>query len=173
MLSIKDFEQIYHDFFSQLVRIAYQFTFDMEASEDLCQEAFIRFYRHLERFPTHDDAKFWLIRVVKNLGINFYRKREKEQKKMERIQKMPQKQMKDGETLLLEKEMSSQVKKALEQIPENLRQTLILKEYSGMSYNEIAKAMNLTLSNVKIRIFRARALLAQLLNTEESYALSE
>lgn len=173
MLSIKDFEQIYHDFFSQLLRIAYQFTFDMEASEDLCQEAFIRFYRHLERFPTCDDAKFWLIRVVKNLGINFYRKREKEQKKMERIQKMPQKQMKDGETLLLEKEMSSQVKKALEQIPENLRQALILKEYSGMSYNEIAKAMNLTLSNVKIRIFRARALLAQLLNTEESYALSE
>lgn len=172
MLSIQDFEHIYHSFFSQLMRVAYQVTFDMEASEDLCQEAFIRLYHRLDQFPTCQDAQYWLIRVVKNLSINFYTKRKNEQKAVEKIKKAPSKKIKTGEELLLEKEMSVAVREALEKLPPKLKEVLILKEYSDMSYKEIAKAVNISVGNVKIRAFRARALLCELLKKEELGDLS-
>lgn len=169
MLVRSDFEQIYQDFFSDLMRIAYRVTYDMEAAEDVCQEAYIRLFDRLDKFPTRQDARYWLIRVVKNLSLNYYKKRKNEMKAVNRVKKQPVPQMKTGEELLLAAESEEEVRRALDQIPEKFRQVLVLKEYSGMNYREIGKVMGISEGNVKVRAFRARNLLEKLLSQEESH----
>lgn len=167
MLTKEDFDNIYDSFFSDLMRISYKITFDTEASEDVCQEAFIKLYHRLSLFPTKQDARYWLIRVVKNLSINCYKKRRNEVKAIEKIKKVPLPQHKTGEQLLIEAESHSLLKDALNQMPQNLKEVLVLREYSNLNYKEIAKALKITEGNVKVRAFRARALLQSILTKME------
>ena len=64
------FRQVYNEVFPVVMKVAYHVTYNQDVAEDICQDAFIRFYDKDMVFPTMDDAKFWLIRVVKNLAIN-------------------------------------------------------------------------------------------------------
>lgn len=169
MLIRNDFEQIYQEFFSDLMRISYRVTYDMEAAEDICQEAFIRLFDRLDQFPTCQDAKYWLIRVVKNLSLNHFKKRKNEIKAVNRIKKEPIRRDKTGEQVLVETESKEEVQQALEQIPEKFRTVLVLKEFSGMSYREIGKEMGISEGNVKVRAFRARNMLEKLLTQEGGY----
>jgi len=67
------------------------------------------------------------------------------------------------------KECAQEVRDALMKIPEKLRIVLILKEYEGMNYKEIAKVLGITEGNVKVRAFRARETLLSILNEGGSY----
>ena len=70
---------------------------------------------------------------------------------------------------LLMKESAQEVRDALMKLPEKLRVVLILKEYEGMNYKEIAKVLGITEGNVKVRAFRAREALFSLLNEGGSH----
>lgn len=167
-MTLSDYEQLYSSFFTDLLRIAYRVTFDTESSEDLCQEAFIRLYDRLANFPSQNDAKYWLIRVVKNLSINHYKRRKNEYQVIEKVKREPTASHKGGEQNLIEKEAKEYVSEALQQIPAQFREVLILREFSNLNYKEIAKALNTTEGNVKVRAFRGRAILEKILK-EKNY----
>ncbi len=169
MLIHSDFEELYKDFFSDLVWISFRITGSQEASEDICQEAFLRLHSRLEKFPTRQDARYWLIRVAKNLSLNYFKRRKTERKAIKKVKEQPLPQMKTGEELLLEEESVQLVKEALNRLPEKFSQVLILKEYSDLSYREIGKIMGISEGNVKVRAFRARNMLEQLLNKEDHH----
>ena len=63
----KSFRFVYEQVFPVVMRVAYHITYNMDVSEDICQEAFIRFYEKGIDFRSVDEAKYWLIRVVKNM----------------------------------------------------------------------------------------------------------
>lgn len=173
MLAKEDFDQIYSDFFADLMRISYRITFDTEASEDICQDAFIKLYHRLYLFPTCQDAKYWLIRVVKNLSINCFKRRKNEAKAIEKVKREPLASHKTGEELLLQSEAHSLVKEALAKLPPKLKDVLVLREYSGLNYKEIAKALSISESNVKVRAFRARAMLLSIMTKMEEENVSK
>ena len=163
-----EFKRLYDSTFQILFRVAFRVTGSAEAAEDLCQDSFFRLYEKNMVFPNPEEAKYWLIRVVKNAALNYAKRKERERKAYQRAFKEDYRQVETGEGLLVRKETSEEVQSALEKLPENLRMVLILKEYTEMNYKEIGKVLGISEGNVKVRVFRARERLAALLQAGNS-----
>ncbi|MDR1565774.1 MAG: RNA polymerase sigma factor [Treponema sp.] len=164
-----EFRRLYDTVFPILFRVAYRIAGSGEAAEDLCQEAFFRLYEKNMVFPTPDEAKYWLIRVVKNAALNYAKRKVRERKAYQKAFREDARVVETGENQLLKKESRDEVLKALERLPENLRIVLILKEYGELNYKEIGRALGISEGNVKVRVFRARERLAGLLAEDSSH----
>jgi RNA polymerase sigma-70 factor (ECF subfamily) len=161
--SIGEFRKLYETVFPILYRIAYRITSSEEAAEDLCQEAFFRIHEKNMVFPNPDEAKYWLIRVVKNASLNYAKRKVRERKAYQRAFQEEIKTVDTGEKILIEKETRKEVREALEKLPESLKVVMVLKEYGELNYKEIGRSLGISESNVKVRVFRARERLADLL----------
>lgn len=159
-----EFKCLYDSIFPVLFRVAYRIANSKEAAEDLCQDCFFRLYEKNIVFPSPEEAKYWLIRVVKNASLNYAKRKERERKAYQRAFREEVKREESGESALVRKETSHEVEAALKKLPENLRIVLILKEYAEMNYKEIGRVLGISEGNVKVRVFRARERLAALLN---------
>jgi len=158
------FSEVYEAWSPLLFRIVYRMTGRREAAEEIVQEAFIKYYERRDVLPTDEGLKYWLIRVARNLTLNHEKRRGRERRALERVFHEPAPKAEKGALeKLTDSEAVGDVQKALLLLPENLRTVLILKEYTGFAYAEIGKMLNITEGNVKVRVFRARARLAQLL----------
>lgn len=158
------FDEVYEAWSPLLFRIVYRMTGRREAAEEIVQEAFIKYFERRDVLPTDEGLKYWLIRVARNLTLNYEKRKGRERKALERVFHEPAPR---SERAALDRvtdaEAVGDVQKALLKLPENLRTVLVLKEYAGFAYAEIGKMMNISEGNVKVRVFRARAQLAQLL----------
>lgn len=162
------FREVYDEIFPAIYKVAYHVTYDADIAQDICQDAFVRFFDKDMTFPSMDDAKFWLIRVTKNLAINHVKRNVRESASIEKIKKAPvQNPFRDGASQLILDESQSAVRKAIAQLPEMYRTVIVLKEYSDLDYKEIGKILNISESNVKVRVHRARKELEVLLTREE------
>jgi RNA polymerase sigma-70 factor (ECF subfamily) len=159
-----EFRRLYDSTFPILFRVAFRIAGTAEAAEDLCQESFFRLYEKNMVFPNPEEAKYWLIRVVKNAALNYAKRKERERKAYQRAFREDYRREETGEGLLVKKETSEEIQSALNKLPENLRMVLILKEYAEMNYKEIGRVLGISEGNVKVRVFRARERLAALLN---------
>jgi RNA polymerase sigma-70 factor (ECF subfamily) len=162
-MSIDEFRRVYDSAFPVLFRIAYRIAGTAEAAEDLCQDAFFRLHEKNMVFPNTEEAKYWLIRVVKNAALNYAKRKERERKAYQRAFREDVRQEDTGEGQLIKKELRTEVLEALQKLPENLRMTLIFKEYAELNYKEIGRILGISEGNVKVRVFRARERLAALL----------
>jgi RNA polymerase sigma-70 factor (ECF subfamily) len=164
-----EFRKLYETVFPILFRVAYRITGSEEAAEDMCQEALFRLYEKNMVFPNPEEAKYWLIRVVKNASLNYAKRKDRERKAYQRAFREVTQTQETGEDALLKQETTAEVKEALEKLPENLRMVLILKEYGELNYKEIGRALGISEGNVKVRVFRARERLAGLLPKDGSH----
>ncbi len=165
----EDFKRIYQANYSLLMQVIMHIVYSLDIAEDLTQETFERFYLKNLTFPSDDEAKYWLLRVAKNLALNYVRKNKRDLNLVEKVKAMPQEVIykEDQDRHLIEQESTNRVKLALSQLPENLRLVLELKEFSNLDYKEIGKVLGISASNVKVRVFRARKKLEELLGGEE------
>ena len=150
----------------RVLNIAFQFTGRREEAEDLAQEIFLRVYRSLRRFDLTTSFLPWLVRVSRNLCIDEYRSRARERASLVGEEPDPERTPDQGPGPLrnLErKELEMQVRRGLERLPEELRTALILRDLQGLSYTEIAEALELPEGTVKSRIHRGRMELARVL----------
>jgi RNA polymerase sigma-70 factor (ECF subfamily) len=165
--SDKAFARLYETVFPMLMRVAYRITDSEDAAEDLCQEALFRLHEKRLSFPTNDDAKFWLIRVVKNAALNYAKRKTREKKAYQKAFHESRESEESSEVALMRMETRIAVKAALEKLPLNLRIVLILKEYADLNYKEIGRVLGISEGNVKVRVFRARERLSNILLKEE------
>ena len=168
--STEEFRKLYEKVFPILFRVSYRISNSEEAAEDLCQEAFFRLHEKNMVFPSPDDAKYWLIRVVKNASLNYAKRKVRERKAYQRAFREDTRTVETGENALLKKETRQEVREALEKLPENLRMVLILKEYGELNYKEIGRTLGISEGNVKVRVFRARERLAGFLSAVNGYS---
>ncbi|MDR2193918.1 MAG: RNA polymerase sigma factor [Treponema sp.] len=161
-LSQIEFHKLYNTVFPILFKVAYRIANSEEAAEDLCQDAFFRLYEKNMNFPSLDDAKYWLIRVVKNAALNYAKRKERERKAYQKAFREDTRVQETGEMTVLKKEIRAEIQNALNLLPENLRVVLILKEYAELNYKEIGKTLGISEGNVKVRVFRARERLANI-----------
>jgi RNA polymerase sigma-70 factor (ECF subfamily) len=162
-----EFRKLYETVFPILFRVAFRIAVNEEAAEDLCQEAFFKLYEKKMNFSSPDEAKYWLIRVVKNASLNYAKRKDRERKIYHKVFREEHKIDESGEDILIKKEARTEVKQALLKLPENLRTVLILKEYAELNYKEIGKMLGITEGNVKVRVFRARERLSAILAKED------
>ncbi|MPM26577.1 ECF RNA polymerase sigma factor SigW [bioreactor metagenome] len=162
------FKQVYEEVFPILMRVVYHVTNNQDLAEEICQEAFIRFFDKGMEFATLDDAKYWLIRVSKNLAINQVKRKAREMGMVEKLKKFPtiHANTSDGAQVLVEKETRKLVQEAIDQLPEKFRLVIVMKEYTDMDYKQIASVLHISESNVKVRVYRARKMLESILSQE-------
>ncbi|NNF62810.1 MAG: sigma-70 family RNA polymerase sigma factor [Acidimicrobiia bacterium] len=121
-------------------------------AEDLTQETFIRAYRGLDEFRGDAQLRTWLYRIGTNLALNA----------VTRQREAPTDQLPDTahqsspETDVELAHLRRHLSETIESLPESLRTPLILREYDGMSYQDIADDLDLPLNTVRTRILRAR-----------------
>jgi RNA polymerase sigma-70 factor (ECF subfamily) len=164
-----DFKAIYDETMQVIYKVSYRVVGDAEAAEDIAHDSLIKMSEKELVFPSLNDAKYWLIRVVKNASLNYAKRRGHEQRIYERVLYENSRQSETGETNYLKGETRKSVQDALDKLPENLKMTVVLREYAELSYKEIARVMGITEGNVKIRLFRARTLLAEIIGEENVY----
>ena len=162
-----DFRVIYQATMPVIFKVALRVAGNEEAAEDLCHDALIKMSEKDMVFPSVNDAKYWLIRVVKNASLNYAKRKGRERRAYERALKEDRRVVESGETELLKGDSVKRVQDALERLPDNLRTVLHLKEYAELNYKEIGRMLGITEGNVKVRVFRAREQLAKLIGEED------
>jgi RNA polymerase sigma factor (sigma-70 family) len=163
------FRVIYDETLTILMRIAWKIVLDQEIAEELCHDAYIKLYDRIHLFPDTDQAKYWLIRVVKNQSLNYAKRKQRERRAYEKILLETRHHSDSVETQVLKQEDCSAIQRAMLKLPEAMRVILIMKEYAELGYKDIAQALNISESNVKVRMFRARQKLAQIMEEGTSH----
>ena len=169
---LKDFKLIYNECYPLLMKICYHVVYNLDIAQDLVQETFERFYMKNMSFPSEDDAKYWLIRVSKNLALNHVRRNKREINMVEKVKQLPTTSatyVVDGVKELSDKETIKEVRSAIEMLPDNLKMVITLKEYGDLDYKAIGKILGISESNVKVRVHRARKKLEEILSKEDGY----
>jgi RNA polymerase sigma-70 factor (ECF subfamily) len=149
----------------KLVKLVMRYVRNPAEAEDIAQEAFIKAYRALPQFRGDSAFYTWLYRIAINTAKNAVVSRERspveydlDRNNNDESYDM-QGRMKDSETpegLVLTDEIRSTVNAAIDALPEDLRTAIVLRELEGLSYEEIAAAMDCPVGTVRSRIFRAR-----------------
>ena len=136
-----------------------------EDAMDISQEVFLKAYRSLSNFDERSAFSTWLYRITHNTCIDEIRKRKGKQtysleEDLESEDGSMQRQVADDEDTpeesLMRKEQKSEILRALDTLSEEHKAAIILRDVKGMSYEEIAEILELTLGTVKSRINRAR-----------------
>jgi RNA polymerase sigma-70 factor (ECF subfamily) len=161
-----DFRTLYNSVFPILFRVSFRIVGSEEAAEDLCQEAFFRLHEKNMVFPNNDEAKYWLIRVVKNAALNYAKRKQRERTVYQKAFHEARQSEAGSDEPLVRQETKAEVEEALKKLPDSLRGPLILKEYGELNYKEIGRILGISEGNVKVRIFRARERLSALLVNE-------
>jgi RNA polymerase sigma-70 factor, ECF subfamily len=160
-------------YMSALYAAAMRMTRNPADAEDLLQETYLRAYRGFEGFHEGTNLKAWLYRILTNTFINTYRakKRRPDQVELDDVEDFFLYRRLGGleaadaarstETEVLESIPDSEVKEALESIPEQFRMAVILADVEGFSYKEIAEILDVPIGTVMSRIHRGRRALQQ------------
>jgi RNA polymerase sigma-70 factor (ECF subfamily) len=133
--------------------VAYRIAGDAALADDVAQETFIRLWSKLAAFRPEGNLKGWVCRIAANLTIDALRR----QKPTTDISQLALAAGGKGpEGAVLSSERATQVRAALMRLPVDSRTVLVLREYEGLSYQEIADALRVPLGTVKSRLNDAR-----------------
>lgn len=148
----------------KIVHLVNRYVKDPSEAQDVAQDTFIKAYRALGDFRGDSAFYTWLYRIAINTAKNYLLARSRRHFDYEiDIQDAEQvenaQQLKDIETpenVLMNEQVVEVIKTAIEKLPEEMRIAITLREFEGMSYEEIAVAMDCPIGTVRSRIFRAR-----------------
>jgi len=129
-------------------------TGDKVLAEDLTQEVFLRVYQGLPRFSLRCKFTTWLFQVTKNRVLDELRAKERRPVAPANLDDLPQLEVVDQPVERVE--TIDALWRAIEVLPVDLKMALLLRDVVGLSYNEIADSLEITLATVKWRIFKAR-----------------
>lgn len=153
----------------KIIRLLSRMVRDPSEVEDVAQEAFIKAYRALPQFRGESAFYTWLYRIAINTGRNWLASNSRRPSTPNAYEN------EDGETFnetdnltdnntpesaMASREIAETVNKSIEDLPEDLRTAIVLREIEGMSYEDIAATMNCPIGTVRSRIFRARESIA-------------
>jgi RNA polymerase sigma-70 factor, ECF subfamily len=163
-----DFEREAMQYTRQLYSAAMRMTRNPSDAEDLVQETFLKAYRAYHTFEEGTNLKAWLYRILTNTYINKYRKDTRRPSEVDlgsvedlylyrRIgSEESAEAARTTEDRVLEGLVESDIKKAVEDLPENFRLPVLLADLEGFSYKEIAEILDIPIGTVMSRLHRGR-----------------
>ncbi|MFW5701358.1 MAG: RNA polymerase sigma factor [Bacteroidota bacterium] len=144
------FTELYNRYASQVHAYCYRVLGSEEQAEDVFQETFIKFFKNVRTDLKNSNIPGFLITIARNLCLNVKRDRR------------PTVLIENLEFILRDyqnyeqKELLDMITRSLELVEEDYREAFVLREYSGLSYQEISDVCGITVANAKSRVFRAK-----------------
>ncbi|MCS7185943.1 MAG: sigma-70 family RNA polymerase sigma factor [Armatimonadota bacterium] len=176
------FAELVRRYQSKVYNLALRYTNDSETAMDIAQDAFVRAWQMLPKFRGEANFYTWLYRIAMNLCIDRHRRAlvRGEPQKMSLEDLVVERQrfedseeeadlwweeadVGEPEAEILRQEMRKKVWDAVQQLPPILKQVILLREYEGLSLQEIAKITGTNVGTVKSRLYQARQHLKKLL----------
>ncbi|GAB1431173.1 sigma-70 family RNA polymerase sigma factor [Ignavibacteria bacterium] len=148
---------LYDRYSQRIFTYCRKITGNSSAAEDLLQETFARFFESAKRVRSAENVAGYLFAIARNQCLNYKAKRREELVLPEDIE------LASRDRPYEQQELLDILGRALDLLPDDYREAFILREYNGMSYNEIAETIGVSLDIVKIRLFRAKKKLREIL----------
>jgi RNA polymerase sigma-70 factor (ECF subfamily) len=168
------FGELVRRHYQGVVLVVYRMCGDTGLAEDAAQEAFIRAWMNLPSYQPKGCLRNWLYRIAVNVALDVLRRKPEETLEDEEGLMIPD-QAAGPETALIEKERADLLHQTIKSLPEAARSVLVLREYGGLSYQEIAGVLDVPVGTVMSRLNYARNRLREILkshlvNTESEHA---
>jgi len=167
------FDLLVSKYHRKVLRLISRLVRDPAEVEDIAQETFIKAYRALPQFRAESAFYTWLYRIAVNTAKNYLSASNRRPIPMSDLMRAddeddspsaifePSVDVHTPDSVLLSREIAKTVEQAMEALPADLRTAVTLREIEGLSYEEIAAAMNCPIGTVRSRIFRARDAIAE------------
>jgi len=164
-------EDVVKHYGARIYNLSYRYTRRRDEAEDLTQEIFLRVYQSLPGFRAETGSfKCWLLKVGRNLLIDHYRRTGRARAVNQALEDGEDERFRDQQSPdplrnVEQGERGRIVRRALSKVPSESRQAIVLHEFHGMDYAEIARVCGVPLGTVKSRVSRGRARLARILSS--------
>jgi RNA polymerase sigma-70 factor (ECF subfamily) len=165
------FELLIKKYQRRIFHLIYRITQDPAVVESLAQDVFLKAYRSISSFRGSSRFYTWLYRIAVNTSLSYIKKESVGENREKRVDfdlhasnlAVDSMRVEDPEELLMRKEFFSHLVGSLRRLPEELRTAVVLREFTGLNYEEIAEVMEIPLGTVRSRIFLARSRLREML----------
>ena len=163
------FDLLINKYQHRIVSLVNRYVNDHAEALDVAQEAFIKAFRAIGNFRGDSAFYTWLYRIAINTAKNHLVSQGRRAPTTTEADIEEAETFDDGEhlrdlntpdSMLLSKQVAEAVNRAIDQLPEDLRTAIVLREIEGLSYEEIAESMQCPIGTVRSRIFRAREAIA-------------
>ncbi|MEM7031037.1 MAG: sigma-70 family RNA polymerase sigma factor [Chloroflexota bacterium] len=169
----KQYQILVERYYRVVYNTAYRLLGTTTEAADMTQETFLRAYNALHAFRQDAALTPWLCRIATNLSLNQLKRRrpsisldDDEGESTLVLHTALRDVSMEPQSQLLAAEQQQQLRQAILALPPEQRMVIELRHFQEQSYEEIAQALDISLSNVKVRLFRARKQLRQLLEKE-------
>ncbi len=160
----KAYEVLVLQYQDRLVFSVYKFLKDYELAQDISQEAFVKAFKNIEKFRGDSSFYTWIYRIAINTAKNLLSSKARssevyDDEIMELKLSESAVTTENPENILEAEELRSKMMDAIQSLPDDIRTTLSLREFDGLSYEEIAKVQNCPIGTVRSRIHKGREIL--------------
>ena len=150
---------------TRLISSAFKFVKDMQIAEDIVQESLIKSYKSLHSFREDSSFYTWVYRITVNTAKNFLVSKKRRGELLqaeigkEGAIEIEQFSLDSPEALLMRSQLKHLIENCLNQLSEETKTAITLREFDGLSYEEISKIVNCPVGTIRSRIFRGREIL--------------
>ena len=160
---------------SRVIAISTKYVKDIQLAEDIAQESFFKAYKSIDSFREESAFYTWLYRITANTAINYLSSKKRKSELLEADVSNKEGESIDifdipggesPEDILNANSLREDIFKNMSNLPEEIRTAVTLREFEGLSYEEIAEILGCPLGTVRSRIFRGRELLQQTISEQ-------
>lgn len=149
-----------------IYQVCYRFVNNHEDASDLAQDAFVRAWKGLRNFKGQSALSTWLYRIAVNVCLNRVSMKSAVTEPIESTERFEDVRIEGAQHAMIREERAAAVRKAIGNLPEKQRATLIMRTYHDMSHQQIADVLGSSVGAVKANFFHALANLKKILGSE-------
>ncbi len=161
-------EAMYERYKRSFFSLIYRHTYNLEASEDLLQDSFLKIFSNLQHVQSDKSFAGWAYRIVINTCYSYLRNRKSQAKKtipLERVERT----IKADNLDVHQREMKEPLDEAIKSLPKKLKSVFLLHDVQGFKHREIARILGCSVGTSKSQLFKARMRLREYLKSRQAF----